>query len=83
LVVYGRVGAPVVEIAPVLHTIPLTVTVDPPFEFTFPPPVAVVVVMFVTGVVVVTVGATQLAGAVALKTAEYAELPEEFSALTL
>jgi len=51
-----RVGAPVVGIAEVLQTIPLTVTVAPPSEDIVPPPVAVVAVILVTGVVVVTVG---------------------------
>ena len=40
----------------VLQTIPLTVTTAPPLEDIVPPPVAVVEVMPVTGVVVTTVG---------------------------
>ena len=50
----------VVGLIEVLQTKPLTVTVAPPLEVTVPLPVAVVWVMFVTGLVVVTVGATEL-----------------------
>jgi hypothetical protein len=46
----------VVGFTDVLHTKPLTVTVAPPLDDIFPPPVAVVEAILVIGVVVVRVG---------------------------
>ena len=79
------VGRAVVGFKAVPQTIPLTVTVAPPLEEMVPPPVAVVEVMLVTGVVVTTVGVvTHMAGAIP-ETAgvEYADEPETFEARTV
>ena len=61
----------VVGFEEVFQQIPLTVTVTPPSEVTFPPLVAVVWVMFVTEVVV-TVGRTGLGSVVNVSSFPYA-----------